>query len=243
MKDSAKKTRDTRAALIEAGIRIMFEKGYNNTGIQEVLLMGRAPKGSFYHYFPSKEQFALEVIEVFDRRYCAFLCNIMNKPGCSALERLHGYCVLERRRLSAHQCRGGCLIGNLSLEMADQHDGLRQALLKVFTGWRGIFADCVRAGQNAGQLNNAISAEKLAELFLTGWSAAVASAKLQKSIEPLDAFIESFFPYILIGPASFAPQESRPVSAAQQKEMQSPIDFHVTDRESGSLARETQAIS
>ena len=54
---------DTRAALLEAGKNIMFEKGYSNTGIQEVLNSVGVPKGSFYHHFNSKEDFALKIID------------------------------------------------------------------------------------------------------------------------------------------------------------------------------------
>ncbi|MBX9686863.1 MAG: TetR/AcrR family transcriptional regulator, partial [Candidatus Obscuribacterales bacterium] len=54
--------RDTRAILLEAGMAVMYEKGYSNTGIQEVLSSVGVPKGSFYHYFDSKEDFALKII-------------------------------------------------------------------------------------------------------------------------------------------------------------------------------------
>ena len=62
-KVATKQKPDTRTALLEAGMNIMIEKGYNNTGIQEVLLAVGVPKGSFYHYFDSKEDFALKIIE------------------------------------------------------------------------------------------------------------------------------------------------------------------------------------
>ncbi len=57
----------TKTALLEAGCRIMREKGYSNTGIQEVLGSTGVPKGSFYYYFDSKEDFALQIIDHFDK--------------------------------------------------------------------------------------------------------------------------------------------------------------------------------
>ena len=60
---------DTRCLLIEAGAKVMLSKGYNNTGIQEIVKLVGVPKGSFYHYFESKEAFALAVIEKFDQAH------------------------------------------------------------------------------------------------------------------------------------------------------------------------------
>ena len=68
---------DTRTLLLEAGTEIMLEKGYTNTGIQEVLLKAGVPKGSFYHYFASKEEFALAIIESFDTAYVGKLVKVL----------------------------------------------------------------------------------------------------------------------------------------------------------------------
>ncbi len=64
---------DTKTALLQAGMDIMLEKGYSNTGIQEVLSSLGVPKGSFYHYFESKESFAVAIIQHFDQEYSAEL--------------------------------------------------------------------------------------------------------------------------------------------------------------------------
>ena len=55
---------DTKLAWIKAGRRIIVEKGYNHTGIQEILLEVSVPKGSFYHFFSSKEEFGLAIIRI-----------------------------------------------------------------------------------------------------------------------------------------------------------------------------------
>src|SRR5215813_10266860 len=68
---SAKAT--TKAALVDAGTRLILEQGYHETGIQDVLQVAGVPKGSFYYYFPSKEAFALEVIAQFAAAYLARL--------------------------------------------------------------------------------------------------------------------------------------------------------------------------
>ncbi|MCA0315662.1 MAG: TetR family transcriptional regulator C-terminal domain-containing protein [Candidatus Melainabacteria bacterium] len=66
---SMKRRGETRDKLIEAGLQLMLAKGYTNTGIQEIVNQAGVPKGSFYHYFDSKESFALAIIDSFDRNH------------------------------------------------------------------------------------------------------------------------------------------------------------------------------
>lgn len=66
---SIKRRGETRDKLIEAGLQLMLAKGYTNTGIQEIVNQAGVPKGSFYHYFDSKENFALAIIDSFDRNH------------------------------------------------------------------------------------------------------------------------------------------------------------------------------
>ena len=188
---------DTRTLLIEAGIDLMYEKGYSNTGIQEILQRVGVPKGSFYHYFESKEDFALKMIEQFQVQCGAKLERILKNTQVSPLARLKNYCEEGKRDLEASSCRKGCLIGNLSMEMADQSERLRAALSTVMARWRDNFTTCITEGQAAGEISQAWDAAKMAELFICGWEGAIMRAKSSKSLEPLDLFIELMFTHVL----------------------------------------------
>jgi len=104
----------TRAALVDAGLQIMLEKGYHHTGIQDVLQAAGVPKGSFYYYFPSKEAFGLEVIASFAAAYLARLEQSLGEPTQSPLTRLRRHLEQTLARFARRGCRGGCLIGNLT---------------------------------------------------------------------------------------------------------------------------------
>jgi TetR/AcrR family transcriptional repressor of nem operon len=188
---------DTKTRLLEAGIELMYEKGYSNTGIQEVLVRVGVPKGSFYHYFESKEDFALKIIEHHDQKCRARLERILRNAEVSPLARLRNYCEEGKRDLEERNCRKGCLIGNLSQEMADQSEILRTALSDVMARWRDFFTTCIAEGQSVGELSQIWPAAKLAELFLSGWEGAIMRAKSSKSLEPLDVFIDLMFTHIL----------------------------------------------
>lgn len=188
---------DTKVVLIEAGINIMLEKGYNNTGIQEVLSSVGVPKGSFYHYFESKEDFALNIIDHFDQCYSNRILDSLRDVEISPLARLKKYCNTGKANLLAAECRKGCLIGNLSQEMADQSETLRLALSRILGKWRDLFSACIDEGQKKGEINTRFASSQLAELFLSGWEGAMMRSKATKCVEPLDTFISLFFEQVL----------------------------------------------
>src|SRR6516164_2730778 len=104
---------DTKTTLIKTGMDLMLQKGYSNTGIQEVLTASNVPKGSFYHYFDSKEQFAVAIIRYFDQICSEDLQQILSNRERSPIERLRDYCEYSKANLVAQECSKGCLIGNL----------------------------------------------------------------------------------------------------------------------------------
>lgn len=187
----------TKNALLEAGTRIMLTKGYNNTGIQEVLESTGVPKGSFYYYFDSKEDFALQIIEHFDTTYADQLKGFLEDAALNPLERLRAYCTAGRKALKENQCRNGCLVGNLSQEMSDQSEVLRAKLEEVLSRWRNRFAACIKEGQEAKIISTAFDNVTLAEFFQSGWHGAIMRAKTTKTTVPLDAFMTLMFDQVL----------------------------------------------
>lgn len=175
----------------------MIEKGYTNSGIQEVLSKVGVPKGSFYHYFQSKEDFALAIIEEFDRDFMAFLTPILNDTSLSPTQRLRTFCQAKRDCMSNANCRKGCLIGNLSQEMSDQSETLRQALSDVMENRLNVFSTCIEEGQKIGEITKLADARVVADLFLSSWEGAMMRAKTIKSIEPLDVFINLMFELVI----------------------------------------------
>jgi TetR/AcrR family transcriptional repressor of nem operon len=158
------------------------------------------PKGSFYYYFESKEEFALEIVNFFDRQYTArvlkFLCSKQSSE-LSPIERLRAFCQCNKDSLAQSNCRKGCLIGNLSQEMADQSETLRRRLEEIMENWRDLFARCIEEGQRTGEIKTDYSAADMAELFLSGWEGAMMRAKSSKTLAPIDAFMRMMFEHVL----------------------------------------------
>jgi len=189
----------TKAALVDAGLHLMLEKGYHHTGIQDVLQAAGVPKGSFYYYFPSKESFGLEVIAQFAAAYVARLEQCLGETTQSPLTRLRRHLEETLARFARRGCRGGCLIGNLSQELADQSECFGAQLEAVLTDWRERYARLFREAQAVGELRADLDPQQLAEFYLNSFEGAVLRAKVSKSPAPLRLFMTLMFDGVLQG--------------------------------------------
>jgi TetR/AcrR family transcriptional regulator, transcriptional repressor for nem operon len=205
---------DTKKELLDAGMKIMLEKGYTSSGLQQVLDAVGVPKGSFYHYFESKEDFALEIIQHYDLAYTESVLSCLRDQSLTPLQRLRKFCLTNKEKLEQWSCTNGCLIGNLSQEMASQSERLREKLEEVFVRWRDLFAAAIAEGQASGEIGPRFEALELADLFLSGWEGAVMRSKSTRSTVPIDNFVKLMFVFLAGARQIKASQEARPVSLA-----------------------------
>jgi TetR/AcrR family transcriptional repressor of nem operon len=182
--------------LLDAGKKIFLERGYNQSGIEAIVQAVGVPKGSFYYYFDSKEAFGVQVLNRFAECLNADLDQYLNDPSRTPLERLKRLVDDRCTRLEMQQCRNGCLIGNLSQEMADQSEVFRARLDEIFRGWVGRYAQCLREAQEAGEIPDHLDVEELAEFWLNGWQGAILRAKTIRSTAPLRIFQNVIFRFI-----------------------------------------------
>jgi TetR/AcrR family transcriptional repressor of nem operon len=189
--------RDTRAELIAAGMQLLASQGYNATGIDAVLKRTGVPKGSFYHFFGSKEEFGLAVIEEFAGRFLSRLDVLLSDESASPLERLRMFLQRGLTQLAEHQCTVGCLIGDLGQELAASNPRLRERLDLILRSWRERFAVCIREAQQAGELPESYDPSVIAGFILSGWEGAVLSAKVMKSPQPVQDFLDTLFATVL----------------------------------------------
>jgi TetR/AcrR family transcriptional regulator, transcriptional repressor for nem operon len=187
----------TKVLLLERGTEIMLEKGYNNTGIMEVLQATGVPKGSFYHYFESKEDFGLQIINHFEQLHREKLDLTIGNKALKPLERVRAFCDRGIESFLTQKCRKGCLIGNLSQEMADQSEVFRKRLLEIQTESTRRFVDCFAEAQKSGVLRADYNCHDLAETFHAGWAGATVRAKTCKTVEPMQSFTKFMFTSVL----------------------------------------------
>jgi TetR/AcrR family transcriptional repressor of nem operon len=191
------KTQSTRDKLIQIGAELIAEQGFNATGINAVLSRAGVPKGSFYHYFSSKEDFGLAVIDAFAEQYDARLVAILQSPDQSPLSRLRRYFDAGREEMRSCDHARGCLIGNLGQELSSRSEAFRARLDQVFRQWERRLVACLEEARLAGEVSEELDAERLAGFILAGWQGAMLRAKTTKSLAPMEAFEQVLFREVL----------------------------------------------
>lgn len=196
----------TRDLLIEAGKKIFLEKGYNSSGIESIVQEAGVPKGSFYYYFASKEDFGLRVLDRFAECIGDRQERVLADASTPPLDRLRDYFEAVSQMLLSDQCRKGCLVGNLSQEMADQSEAFRARLEEIFESWVDRYAACLDEALQAGEIRPDLCVRELAEFWLNSWQGAILRAKTMRSPAPLKTFLNVMFGQIL---------QARPVEGDQ----------------------------
>jgi TetR/AcrR family transcriptional regulator, transcriptional repressor for nem operon len=196
----------TKTTLLETGKCFFLERGYGNTGIDSILQAAGVPKGSFYYYFASKEDFGLQVLNRFADDIRVKFDRIQADPALGPLERLRAYFEQACERIQSQECRSGCLVGSLSQEMASQSEVFRARLEEIFQLHRDRFAACFREAQEAGEIAPHWDVRQLAEFCQSSWQGAILRAKSSRSVGPIRTFIDVLFNRILppAGPAATA---------------------------------------
>lgn len=187
----------TRNELVRVGTEIIGQHGFNTTGLNAVLRAAGVPKGSFYYYFASKDEFGLAVIENFADEYAARLDGFLLNENFTPLQRIRNYFKDGVASMNRCQCMNGCPIGNLSLELAGQNETFRARLDAVFRNWQKRFATCLSEAMKVGEIAADSDAKQLADFMLSGWEGAILRAKVMKSAAPMKTFVEVFFSKIL----------------------------------------------
>jgi len=191
-----------RGRILDAGLKVMFRKGYIGAGIRDIAAEAGAPQGSFTNHFRSKEAFTREVLDRYFEDLKQLVVETLGDESRTPRERLRRYLDAITERLARDGFQRGCLIGDLSLEAAPQSDMLRARLTEIFAQWRSPFAACIAAGQAAGEIATTFAPEELAEFLLSSWEGAILRMKVERTAEPLERFKRIAFATVLTEPST-----------------------------------------
>ncbi len=149
------RTSDAKERLIQSGRQLMLERGYTAVGVAELCDNAGVNKGSFYHMFPSKQEFALEVIDSFWADSVTLLDDMVTGDG-PPLGRLRRFfeATHARHRKESKDCGhvAGCPLGSLAQEMCSQDPLLRKRLGEVFDRHVGKFERVIAEAVGRGDL-------------------------------------------------------------------------------------------
>jgi TetR/AcrR family transcriptional repressor of nem operon len=188
----SRENNDTRAELIRSGLEQLTENGFASSGIDQILKKVKVPKGSFYHYFASKEAFGQVVIENYATFFAKKLDMCLLDESHSPLTRISNFVEGAKQGMVRHQFKRGCLVGNLGQEVDLLPESFRQQLIDIFHNWQDRIASSLREAQAQGEISSVANCDLLAEFFWIGWEGAVSRAKLVQDTKPLDNYFNHF---------------------------------------------------
>lgn len=173
--------------LLEQGVSLLLEKGYHATGLKEILDTVKVPKGSFYSYFNSKEQFAAEAVSHYIEPFIQRLSAHLQNPALDGLSALKTYYAELITEVQQTGFKGGCLLGNLMGEIGDTSPLCQKALLDAVERYSDLQKTALERGQQQGKVRLDKSAKSMADLMLNSWQGALLRMKVEQSVEPLQA--------------------------------------------------------
>jgi TetR/AcrR family transcriptional regulator, transcriptional repressor for nem operon len=189
----------TRDNLIEMGLQHMQETSYCSTGLSEVLALAGVSKGSFYHYFPSKEEFGSAVLQRYLELEVARATTLLGESKTTPIKRLRRY---FEELISVYGpnggMNGGCLLGNLTQEMANHSDLIQQTLQEGFRIWEVAIDAVLLEAVTRGELPPRAKTMEMASFILPSYEGALLRAKAERSEAPLRLFLQMIFGSFLI---------------------------------------------
>ncbi|HCJ28027.1 MAG TPA: TetR family transcriptional regulator [Pseudomonas sp.] len=181
---------DKRELILAKGAQVMTRRGYHGTGVLEIVQAAGIPKGSFYHYFASKEDFALQALDHLYtprlERYQAALNNSALNPR----ERILGYYAELVAHFARQECpEYHCFIGSLSFEMAELSQPIGQQVEAILLRSVEVLAACLEQAREEGEIDPNTDCQALAEFIGNAWEGALLRMKVGRSVVALEVFL------------------------------------------------------
>ncbi len=171
--------------LLSEGVALLMQQGYHGTGLKEILDAVQIPKGSFYNYFGSKENFAAEVIQHYINPFIDQLNGHLQNQEMDALSALSCYFNELITELEKAGYKGGCLLGNLMGEIGDTSELCKQSLQSAVHRYRNLLQTGLLKAQQEGTVRVDKSAQEMADLLVNMWQGALLRMKIEQSSLPL----------------------------------------------------------
>jgi TetR/AcrR family transcriptional repressor of nem operon len=188
---------NTRQKILEVGAEIIHLKGYNHTGLQEILQAAGVPKGSFYNYFNNKEDFGLQVIDFFTELFASMAGEVVGEESLTPLQKiekmLDGFIDFFKSKDYAY----GCPIGNLAQEMGDLSPVFRKKLRRAADEMVGIYHGLLEQALIAGEVSEDLDIKETAYFIVSSWHGALVRMKIEKGPRPLKNHMRFIFDHIL----------------------------------------------
>ncbi|WP_026258812.1 TetR/AcrR family transcriptional regulator [Uliginosibacterium gangwonense] len=181
---------DTRQHILDCGQLLVASKGFVGVGLSEILSSAGVPKGSFYHYFASKEVFGCALLETYFDSYMARLDGLFARPGLTAGQRMELYFQRWIETQFSEDYAERCLIVKLAAEVSDLSEAMRTIMMKGTERILGRLTECISEGVAEGSIKSALAPADCATWLYEAWLGASLLTKLRRDRSVFDAALK-----------------------------------------------------
>lgn len=175
---------DVKQRILDTGRGIILGKGFSAVGLNEILSTAQVPKGSFYHYFKSKEAFGEALVDNYVADYLTQVDSLLRDDGAPAAERLMRYWKSWMSTGETAECN--CLVVKLSGEVSDMSEAMRAALLRGTNLIIERLGQCIAEGMADGSLTGNLDTRHTALTLYELWLGAALLSKVRRDRSALD---------------------------------------------------------
>lgn len=181
--------KETVDYILEIGTDLIIKNGYNNVGLKEILETAKIPKGSFYYYFSSKEDFGVQVIKYYSKNSLTVINGYLTNLDQDPKDRIISFFEDMKDVYTTKEYKEGCLLGNCSLELSDISNSFSGSISNELDKWQSSIEKCIKEGQDNGSINKNESAAVMSDFILTTWEGALLRMKSSKNTNSIEVFI------------------------------------------------------
>ena len=182
----------TKERLLNAGLSMLLRHGYNDLGIQAVLKETDTPKGSFYHHFASKENFAIQVVERYMDEVHGGLDGSLGDRSLAPLDRVRKFFESTRDKYREDGYLG-CMLGGLGQELSGVSPVFQEKIEACLSAIAGRIAECMKEAQSRGELPPDADPCHMANLVVNCWEGAALRSRLLRDPAPLNSMLDFYF--------------------------------------------------
>jgi TetR/AcrR family transcriptional repressor of nem operon len=182
----------TKEQIVTAAVETLHMKGFNATSVEDITNAAKVPKGSFYNHFKSKEDLAIEALDRYWQNMQPSLGFLSDekRPPVARLKRHFRHLGKVARE---GEYRAGCMIGNMSAEMPDQSQPVREKLTVLLAAWSCAIESCIKEAQADGSIRRDMDTRTISGFLLNSWEGAVMRSKVDRGAESFTAFEDLVF--------------------------------------------------
>jgi len=178
---------DTRTHILEVGRRLTAHRGYASVGLSELLRVADVPKGSFYHYFASKEDYGCALLEHYAQQYRLELGQTLNNEALPARDRILSYFTEWQARQVAPCADRKCLVVKLAAEISDLSPDMRAILQAAVQAIIARLSQILQIARRDGSVGGIADTHATATTLYQIWLGASLMAHLSQDSAPFEA--------------------------------------------------------